>query len=137
MHHISWLLWLSQQYVFSVFQDVVWEMSLVQCRYETEIFICGIYCGEGNTLFFKAGALKVNVRERERGSKTAWKRGAGLRDGGRGDKQESRRQLRLNYAEANFILMAETPPHSTGRNQTHARTWKEMLTWNINIHFVF
>lgn len=65
MHHISWLLLLSQQYILSVFQDVVLEMSLVQCRYETEIFICGIYCGEGNMVFFKAGALKVNVQERE------------------------------------------------------------------------
>lgn len=62
MHHISWLLLLSQQYIF---QDVVWEMSLVQCRYETEIFICGIYYWGGGMVFFKAGALKVNVQERE------------------------------------------------------------------------
>lgn len=33
----------------------------------------------------------------------------------RGDKQESRRQFHLNYAKANFILMAETPPPSTCR----------------------
>lgn len=41
----------------------------------------------------------------------------------RGDKQESKRQFRLNYAGANFILMAETPPHGTRRpKHTHVNT---------------
>lgn len=39
---------------------------------------------------------------------------------GRGDKQESRRQFSLNYAEANFILMAETPPAQHLQTRTHA-----------------
>lgn len=121
MPHISWLLLLSQQYIFSVFQDVVWEMSLVQCRYETEIFICGIYCREGNMVSFKAGALKVNVQERE-GAKQLGK-------GAVGSVMErevtNRRQLRLNYAEANFILMAETPQN---RPKPNTHTWKDTLT---------
>lgn len=55
----------------------------------------------------------------------------------RGDKQESRRQFHLNYADAHFtLLMAETPPPSTCRpKHMHVNTSAD-LEWEYPFPFV-
>lgn len=53
----------------------------------------------------------------------------------RGDKQESRRQFHLNYAEANFILTAETHPPSTCRpDHKHVNTNSDLEFEYLLLH---